>query len=213
MIKKFFLSSLFWLLIFLPQFIFGVDDFESWSSIGFEKKLPYSFSFSFKQGLRLKNQLATFKQTHSEGALSYQVFNNIKIEIPYRYIVYKDKIKQRLSISGSQKYNMKSFILKHRIKYQMTSEIKETLEDLIRNKVYILYQLNKRLEPFISGEIFHFHEEAKYQFDEYRLTFGINIDFPKKQSFKISYMFKSEDLNKEISNQINIFAITYNYKW
>jgi len=213
LIKKFILSRLLWLSILFPKFIFGLDDFESWSSIGFEKNLPHSFSLSFKQGLRLKEQLSVFKQTLSELSISYKLLDNLKIEIPYRYIIYKNKTKHRVSLSASHKYKMMSFYFKHRIKYQRTYEKKEYLEGLIRNKMYVYYKLKKKLEPFISSEFFHFYEQGQYQFDELRLAFGFNINLSKKQSLKVSYTLKSKDLSKDISEQISIVLIAYSFRF
>ena len=210
--KNFSSSRSLYLLILLPQFIFGLDDFDSWSSVSFNKKFPYSFSISFKQGLRLKEQFSTLKQTHSEVSIAYKLLDNLKIEIPYRYTLYKNKVKQRLSLSGFQKYKIMPFSLKHRVKYQWTFEEEELSERLIRNKFYFLYKFKKWVEPFISGEIFHFHQNEKYKFDELRLSLGLGIDFSKKQSLKISYTLKSEDLSKDNPDLINIFLIAYSFR-
>ncbi|MCS5623690.1 MAG: hypothetical protein NZ735_07020, partial [Candidatus Marinimicrobia bacterium] len=48
------------LCLFIPC-VYGADDNESWTSIGFEKNLPYSFKLEFEQELRLADQLSTFK--------------------------------------------------------------------------------------------------------------------------------------------------------
>ena len=160
----------------------------------------------------MKEQFSAFKQTHSELSIAYKLLDNLKIEIPYRYTLYKNKVKQRLSLSGFQKYKIMPFSLKHRVKYQWTFEEKKSTERLIRNKFYILYKFKKRVEPFISGEIFHFHQMEKYQFDELRLSLGLGIDFSKIQSLKISYTLKSEDLSKEKPDLINIFLITYSFR-
>ena len=96
-----------WLLIFCIQSSYGLDDNQSWTSVGFEKKLPYSFKLQFEQELRLDNQLSTFKQTFSEFSLSYSVFKGFKIELPFRYMTYKDKTKQRVRFGGSYKYSFK----------------------------------------------------------------------------------------------------------
>ena len=102
-----------WLLIICIQSSYGLDDNQSWTSVGFEKKLPYSFKLQFEQELRLDNQLSTFKQTFSEFSLSYSVFKGFKIELPFRYMTYKDKTKQRVSFSGSYKYSFKPVSLKN----------------------------------------------------------------------------------------------------
>ena len=206
------LNSGYWLFFLLLQWSYGADDTESWASIGFETKLPYSLNLEFEQELRLKDQLATFKQTFSEVSLSYPVFDGFKIQVPFRYITYKDEIKQRLSFAGSYKYSFKPVSLKHRTKYQRTYEKGEIPEELIRNKFSIMYGLNKKIEPYVSGELFHLYNTDNDQFDEYRVSLGVTVDLPGKNSIKIFYIYKKEDITKSSPDEVNIFGLGYNYK-
>jgi len=202
----------YWLLIFCIQSSYGLDDNQSWTSVGFEKKLPYSFKLQFEQELRLEDQLSTFKQTFSEFSLSYSVFKGFKIEIPFRYMTYKDKTKQRVSFSGSYKYSFKPVSLKYRTKYQTTYEKGEIPEELIRNKFSIMYRLNKKIEPYVSGELFHLYNTENDQFDEYRVSLGVAVDLPGKNSIKIFYIYKKEDITKSSPDEVNVFGLGYNYK-
>ena len=201
-----------WLLIICIQSSYGLDDNQSWTSVGFEKKLPYSFKLQFEQELRLDNQLSTFKQTFSEFSLSYSVFKGFKIELPFRYMTYKDKTKQRVSFSGSYKYSFKPVSLKHRTKYQRTYEKGEIPEELIRNKFSIIYRLNKKIAPYVSGELFHLYNTENDQFDEYRVSLGVALDLPGKNSIKIFYIYKKEDITKSSLDEVNIFGLGYKYK-
>ena len=201
-----------WLLIFCIQSSYGLDYNQSWTSVGFEKKLPYSFKLQFEQELRLDNQLSTFKQTFSEFSLSYSVFKGFKIEIPFRYMTYKDKTKQRVSFSGSYKYSFKPVSLKYRTKYQRTYEKGEIPEELIRNKFSIMYRLNKKIESYVSGELFYLYNTDNDQFDEYRVSLGVAVDLPGKNSIKIFYIYKKEDITKSSPDEVNIFGLGYNYK-
>ena len=188
-----------WLLIICIQSSYGLDDNESWTSVGFDKKLPYSFKLQFEQELRIDNQLSTFKQTFSEFSLSYSVFKGFKIELPFRYMTYKDKTKQRVSFSGSYKYSFKPVSLKHRTKYQRTYEKGEIPEELIRNKLSINYRLNKKIEPYVSGEFIQLLDATNYPLDETRFSFGLTYKLPKKNSIKIFYTLKNEDKTKNIN--------------
>ena len=202
----------YWLLFFCIHNSYGLDDNQSWTSVGFEKKLPYSFKLQFEQELRLDNQLSTFKQTFSEFSLSYSVFKGFKIELPFRYMAYKDKTKQRVSFSGSYKYSFKPVSLKHRTKYQRTYEKREIPEELIRNKFSIMYGLNKKIEPYVSGELFHLYNTDNDQFDEYRVSLGVAVDLPGKNSIKIFYIYKKEDITKSSPDEVNVFGLGYKYK-
>jgi len=199
------------LCLFIPC-VYGADDNESWTSVSFEKKLPYSLKLEFEQELRLADQISTFKQTFSELSLSYKVIDGLSLQLPYRYSTYENKIKQRLSIGGSYKYSFKSLSLKYRAKIQRTYEKEEIPEDMIRNKCTIDYKLNKSFKPYVSSELFYAYNEDPVQLDEYRMSFGLAVDINKKNSMKIFYIFKKEDLTKSVPDVINIFGLAYSFK-
>ena len=197
--------------LFLPC-VYGADDNESWTSVSFEKKLPYSLKLEFEQELRLADQVSTFKQTFSELSLSYKVFDGLSFQIPYRYSIYENKNKQRISIGGSYKYSFKPLSVKYRARIQRTFEKKESSEDLVRNKCTIEYRLHKKLEPYISSELSHSYDEDPVQIEEYRISFGLTVDINKKNSIKIFYVFKKEDPTKSDPDEIGVFGLAYSLK-
>ena len=199
------------LCLFIPC-VYGADGNESWTSIGFERKLTSLLKLELKQELKLEDQASTFKQTLSEISFSYQVFDGLRIQIPYRYSTYEDKIKQRLSFGGSYRYSFKPMSLKYRIRFQRTIEEGEIPEDLIRNKFTIEYKLDKNIEPYVSSELFHSYSEDPVQFDEYRISLGLTIDIMERSSIKIFYIFKKEDLNKSAPDEIGVFGLAYSFK-
>ena len=52
---------------------FAKVDSESWSSMGFGIKLPYSLKLDLEQSLRLKDNSSSFKQTFTETIISYNI--------------------------------------------------------------------------------------------------------------------------------------------
>ena len=211
-INAFFLNIYFWIFSLFLQNINGAEDTESWSSIGYETKLPYSFKLELEQGLRFKDQLSSFKQTHTDISISYNIIDGMKIFIPIRYTILEDKIKKRFSIGSSYKYNLKPINIKFRIKFQRNHEDDEFSKDVIRNKISIDYKINKIFKPYISNELFYLYELNQYKYDEYRTSFGIYVNLPKKKEMKIFYTYKMEDITKKSPDQINIFGIAYNFK-
>ena len=194
------------------QYSFGIDDNRTWTSIGVEKKLPHSFTLEFEQELRMKDQLSTITQTISEISLSHEIIEGVNINIPYRYTIFDDKYKQRLSLGVSYKYNTKPIRLKYRIKFQRNFEKEKTLENLIRNKIIIQYKISKKIQPFCYGELFHKLNKTNNMLDEYRISSGLIVDLPRKNSIKIFYIFKKEELTKSQGDEINIFAFNYTFK-
>lgn len=202
-----------WVFLLFLQGVSAADDTESWSSIGFETKLPYSIGLDLEQGLRVKDQMSSFKQTFTEVSLSYKIFDGLRIFIPIRYAIFEDKTKQRISAGGSYKYDLKPLSFKYRSKFQMTFEEDEPSRELVRNKFSIDYKINKKFKSYISGEVFHLYDLDQYQYDEYRISTGMNVSIKKKRQLKIFYTYKIEDLTKSSTNQINIFGIGYNFKF
>jgi hypothetical protein len=198
------------------QYSYAEDDNQSWTKISFEKKLPYSLKLEVAQGLRLKDQLSTLNLAFFETSLSYKSSNGFKISIPYRYTIFEDKIKHRLSFGASYQYTFKPINLKYRIKYykfyengEFLGEDGETLGDLIRNKFTIKYKTGKKINPYISGEFFHLYNTDNKPFDEYRASFGVEIDLPRKNSINFFYIFKEEGIANSDLNEINVIGLSY----
>jgi len=202
----------YYLFFLFIQSSFGIDDTQAWTSIGFEKILLHSLTFEFEQEFRLKDQLTTFSQTFSEVSLSYKVFDGLNISIPYRYAVFDDKIKQRLSLGVSYKYSFKPMSLKYRVKLQRSYEEDKIPEQLIRNKFILKYKLRKKIEPFFSGELFHQSNTNNNQLDEYRISFGMTVDLPKKKSIKLFYIYKKEDIHRQIIDEVIVFGFNFRFK-
>ena len=200
----------------MVQYSYGADESQSWTKISFEKKLPYSIKLELSQALRLRDQLSTFNLAFFEISLSYKDSSGLKINIPYRYTVLEDKIKHRLSFGVSYQYTIKPVDLKARIKYYRLYENGEsfgdsgvTLGDLIRSKFTIKYKTGKKINPYISGELFHLYNTENNPFDEYRASIGIEIDLPRKNSINFFYIFKKEEIANSHLNEINVVGLSY----
>ena len=189
------------------------DDKELWNSIGIKTKLPNSLELDLEQSLRFRDQMTSFKQTFTELSVSYEIIDDLKLFIPIRYALFKDKEKKRLSIGGSYKYDYKLANIRYRIKLQRTHEDNEPPADLFRQKISLEYKINKTLRPFISGEVSHNYKMKKYQYDENRLSFGIGLNLSKSRKIKIFYIRKLEKITKSNPDLINVFGVGYNFLW
>ena len=81
------------------------------------------------------------------------------------------------------------------------------LGDLIRNKFILKYKFSKKINSYISGELFYLYNIENQPFDEHRISFGLGIDLPKKNSINLFYTFKKEGVAD--SNEINIIGFNY----
>ena len=85
----------------------------------------------------------------------------------------------------------------------------EALGDLIRSKFTIKYKSGKKTNPYIAGELFHLLNTNNNPLDEYRASFGVEIDLPRKNSINIFYILKKEDITKSSPDEINVFGLSY----
>ena len=217
-IKYNILFYLFCLLI-TPQSLYSQNESQSWTKITFEKKMPYSFKLELSQGLRLKEELSTINLAFFEGAISYKISKGFKVDLPYRYTIFEDKIKHRLSLGASYQHTFKPITIKYRIKYyrlyedgEPVSEYGSAFGDLVRNKFTIKYKMNKKITPYVSGELFYLYNTDSKPFNEYRTSIGVELDLPGKNSINIFYTLKNEDISLSNPSEISIIGFSYNSK-
>lgn len=191
---------------------FAVDS-ESWSSMGFGIKLPYSLKLDLEQSLRLKDNSSSFKQTFTETIISYNRLKKVKVFIPVRYAVFKNKIKKRISFGASYKHNLKIISFRYRSMIQRTYQQGKIFDPLIRNKFTLSSKINKKLRPYVSQEFSHFLKNGHLNYDEFRVSIGARINLGKKRETKIFYTQKIESLSNKNRDRTNIFGISYAFDW
>ena len=200
-----------WSLIsfFILNYIFAAINNQSWSSLNFKIDAPFSTKLNIEQSLRLENNLSQFKQTFTEISISYKINDLMRIDIPYRYSIYKNKIKNRISIGSSIKLNKKKIGTKYRLKFQNIKESDKPIEITFRNKFTISYKINKKVIPFIAYEIFNPYEQRMMGIDETRISLGSQIKINKKRDIKLFYTHKREDQLKTKTNSLYILGLDY----
>ena len=199
----------FWLIYFISlKLLLADDNFESRNTISFRVKLPHSLKIDIEQSLRLRGNEFSFRQTFTEATISYKVTEGIKILLPVRYAIFEEKIKKRISFGGSYKYKFNDYTISYKSRFQRVYEKNKDPDELIRNKYTLQYKSNKDIDPFCSYEIFNPFNSDIGEMNEYRISFGAEIDLPKKKSVKIYYQYKVEDLNKKNSEVLNIVGLS-----
>ena len=195
--------------VLLLNFTFGSNENQTWSSFNFKFDAPFSTKLNIEQSLRFEDNLSHFKQTFTELSLSYKINDLINIYIPYRFSIYKNKTKNRISFGSSIKLNKKKIRTKYRLKFQNVKEPDKTIEITFRNKFTISYKINKKVIPFIAYEIFNPYEQRMMGIDETRILLGSQIKINKKRYIKFYYIHKKEDLLKAKNNSLYILGLDY----
>lgn len=194
---------------FLISQILIADEFELRNSVSYKIKLPNSLRLDLEQSIRSRGENLVIRQTFSEASLSYEPVNNMKIFIPLRYAIFKDKVKTRASFGGSYKAQLNDFSVRFKTRYQLGFEEQKDTEQVLRNKLYAYYKVSKRYKPFMSYEIFNPIDSKVENMNEYRVTSGLDIGLRGKKSIKIYFQYKVEDLEKKDTDEMNIIGFSY----
>ena len=137
----------------------------------------------------------------------------MKVFIPVRYAVFKNKTKKRISFGMSYKYDLKRITFRYRSKLQRTYQSDKIFDPLIRNKLTTESKINKKLKIYFSQEFSHYIYDRQSDYDEYRFSLGARINLGKKKETKIFYMRKIEGLSKKKQDKTNIFGLSYSFDW
>ena len=203
------LIKIIWFTFFLISQILIADEFELRNSVSYKIKLPNSLRLDLEQSIRSRGESLLFRQTFSEASLSYELFDNMKIFIPLRYAIFKNKVKTRASFGCSYKVQFNDFSFRYKARYQFGFEEQKDIEQVLRNKLYAYYKVNKRYKPFMSFEIFNPIDSKVEIMNEYRVTSGLDIGLRGKKAIKIYFQYKVEDLEKKDIDKMNIIGFSY----
>ena len=203
------LIKIIWFTFFLISQNLIADEFELRNSVSYKIKLPNSLRLDLEQSIRSRGESLLFRQTFSEASLSYELFDNMKIFIPLRYAIFKNKVKTRASFGGSYKVQFNDLSFRYKARYQFGFEEQKNTKQTLRNKLYTYYKVNKRYKPFMSFEIFNPIDSKVENMNEYRVTSGLDIELRGKKAIKIYIQYKVEDLEKIKTDEINIIGFSY----
>ena len=182
--------------------------------------LPSDVDTSIKltQSLKLKIPLLSSAMdtvTESKMAIAMAKAGGLgvihrNLDIKKQVLEIKKVKKQRLCVGWSFKSSLRPINLKYSGKFQRTYENSIFTDQLIRNKITTEYRLNKKIKPYISGEIFHLNHGNTYFYDENRFSVGLSIKLFKNNKIKFFHKQKLEDLNKSKNNKVYVMGVAYN---
>lgn len=206
------------LLFAVPVFYFSladcyaqVQDFQTWSSISFQKSFAKKVSADVQQQLRLNENSTKLRQTFTDAGIKYEAMKNVSISGNYRLIFRPHAIDHRVYADIDYSWKKKKLAITPRARLQHDFVDGFNDNNYLRGKLTLEYRITKKWKPFIAGELFYriFYYRGN-KFDEYRLNAGTNFNLNKRNSFKISYLMQQE-FNVNARNQNHILAIGYEY--
>lgn len=181
-----------------------VNDAQMWLSVNLEKKLTPALSIGFTQELRLNENITEAGTIFSDLGVSYKFGKRVKAGASYRFTLKRrldDTYERKNSwyVEGSYREKLKPVVLILRLRYQsrydeaFTSETAGIPENHLRAKLTVKYDLQKKFEPYVYGEVFFRTCTSPYQsFDQLRLCAGIEYSFNRMHTIDLHYLFCRE---------------------
>lgn len=194
-----------------------INDFESWSSIGFTYKPIKKLTLGVEQNVRLKEKSSTIEKYFTQLSVDYKLFKKFEFGIGYRFIRKPDdnnlpenyfENSNRLNLDASYKNSLKRFSYKVRSRYQIKKDDNSS-DETLRFKSGIGYNFKKwKLDPEFSGEIFYKVNES---FSTYRLSLSTDIDIDKYSSVKLFVLYENE-LNEQFPKSTYVAGFSFNHR-
>ena len=191
---------------------------ELWTGGTLELDMKKGFSLEITSQVRSADGLATYNGYFGETGLGYKINKFLKVKASYRYSNkaghHDSEIRptnNRERISGDLSFGLgKKVSFKYRLRYQYTKERNTHKEyNFLRNKLSLEYDLHKKAEPYIAGELFYRFDD-KNEIRGYRYTIGLNSKISDHFNVKNFYRIEKE-INTDIPRTYHIFGIMFTY--
>ena len=225
-VRKFILPAILAMLsIFSPalaQETKVVRDMHLWTGAEIEKSFLENWKVSLKQEVRFKQNITEINNFFTQAGLRYRINKNFSLTGKYRYT--RDR-KSDGSYENRSRYSFDLIIrgdidfitLNYRLRYQKEVESMhlfkpdEPYEKYLRHRIMVSYNDFKKIEPYISAEVFQLHELSLYpEFNWLRMQLGIRYEPGSWGELKFVYGVQRE-LKSTTPYTGYLFRINYTY--
>lgn len=201
-----------------------VRDLQLWTGAAIEKKAGKDWTFSLEEQIRFKHNISEISNFFTETGVQYRINKNFALEGAYRYTRdrksdgrYESRSRYHLDLRYTGRLDF--ITLSYRLRYQKEVEgfrlvdQKIPYEKYLRNRLKISYTEFKKIEPFLSGELFQlFRPEYYSELEYFRVLGGITFDARKFGSLRFAYGFNRE-INEIEAAMTYLFRVKYTYQF
>lgn len=217
------------IILFTSAFAFSQtnDDAQMWTGIGLEKDINQDLSLEYESQVRFNQNMTSLSNFYNELSLGYDFFNDFSASLTYRFArknrgdYYANENRFAFDLQYGKKIKPISTKFSVRGRYQYgfdrLSPVYDQLPDfqhMARFRIKAQYKNKeiKRLQPYLKYEVFHALSPKNNisKLDSYRVSFGLELDLPKKLGANLFFMYEHE--NRSTINRNFIYGIQLNYK-
>jgi hypothetical protein len=206
------------LFLFLLFFSSGVcaqpqNDAGLWMDANVEKKITPDLSVVLVEEIRMYENITELGTILTSLGIEYKFLKKFRIGVHYRYSnkkrvddTYDNRHMWYADIHYKQKIRPVSVLLRVRYQSQYTdiysSEKGEVPKDHIVPKITLKYDLKRKYEPYVYGEIYcpvgaravHTYNPAGEPLDQWRACAGVEYTFNRSHMIDLHYL-----VNKEVN--------------
>ena len=208
------------LLIGLLTVVSGAEegsDVEFWQSVGIDFKPAKGLKIYLEKQLRYENKFTDMESDLSEIGLRYRLNKLLDLRVNYRfeYRPNSNQKRNRLDANLYLNFGWKAFKISNRCRIQKEYIEKLDNEDSeleFRNRLRLIFSKNKKIRPYLGGEIFFGLGEDGDDRNKLRLTAGTEWRVKKRVTLTLFYHYQKflESIN---SKQSHILGLKFNYSF
>jgi hypothetical protein len=219
-LKQIFLTGILFIIIPVSSFS-QIDDIGFWTGASIQKQITRKLEGSVASQLRLHHDVTEINQIYVDGGIEYSFHKNLKAGLHYRFInsnrenYYSKRHRIYADLAFRQKVSIFTFTLRERIQEQFndynSSETGKIPVWVLRSKLSVKFDLDKKYTPYISGELFYLVDNAKEEdnfVSRYRYEVGINYDFNRVHSMNPFVLYQ---INPSSTFSELVYGITYTF--
>jgi hypothetical protein len=201
------------------------EDLGLWTSVGVEKKISQRVTLKLEENLRFYDNVTKIDQFFTNLGAQYKISKHFKIAGFYRFIQkhrYKTgnvSIRHRFYADLTFRVKVKPLIFVDRFRVQTqvqdiySSELGNIPESRTRNKAEFRLDLDKRYQPYISGEIFYQiqdprNEDVNNYLNAVRYSAGVDYEISYRSVIGAYYILQTT-LNDSPSLNEYIIGLEY----
>lgn len=196
-----------------------IDDTGLWLDASIQKSFTRNLDATITQQLRFRQDLTEVDALISDAGIEYAFGKKVKAGLHYRFInsnrenYYSKRHRMYFDLAWKEKAGILSFTLRERIQQQFndyhSSETGKIPTWILRSKLAVKADLDKKYFPYVSGEIYYIIDNAKEDdklVSRYRLEAGFEYKFNRLNNVNPFVLFQHN-----ISTQFDqlVFGISY----
>jgi len=193
------------------------QDAELWTGATIQKRITNNIMARYEQQLRLNENISEVKNYFSELGLSLDCNKYLKISSYYRLstrplVNGMNALGHRFHGDIRVRYKLNPLIFSLRTRMQTEDRMKLNGPDrewYNRNRMKIQLDLDKRITPFVSSELYY--DLLSSVFNKVRYTAGLDFDLKNRMGAKIFYRLQRE-LNLTNPTYSYIVGAAYSYR-